>query len=71
MTEKNTLVRSGYVSSPMFRTFSDSGKAGFYWSNLTGPDKTRAYYFEFFDNGIGLSSYYNRFFGFSLRCLAS
>ena len=62
------LVRGGYV---LLHTGSlrGAGLASYYWSATTYPTATYAYYLHFHSTNVYPSHYYNRFLGFSVRCI--
>ncbi len=61
-------VRGGnvYLDTGSLRGAGDNSN---YWSATTYPNTTNAYYFHFYSTNVYPSIYYNRFFGFSVRCI--
>ena len=61
-------VRGGhvYLDTGSLRNAGDNSN---YWSATTYPNTTNAYYFHFYSTNVYPSIYYNRFFGFSVRCI--
>ncbi len=64
------FVRSGYVA-PNDKYLYRTGIAGYYWSSTPGPSNANyAYDLGFNASSVYPSNNYDRYFGFSLRCLA-
>ena len=61
------FVRSGYFV-PGNRLLN-AGLCGNHWSSVS-LNNYFAYYLNFYPNGVDLSSYFSRYFGQSVRCVA-
>ena len=59
---------SGYVDSGSLR---NAGNRGYYWSSTAGSSASVAYHLYFFSGSVNPSRNSLRYFGFSVRCLAS
>ena len=59
---------SGYVYSGSLRF---AGNLGYYWSSTAYSSTSRAYYLAFLSGLVNPSGYVSRYFGQSVRCLAS
>ncbi len=62
-------MRGGYVNPNYTGKFSSAGVGGDYWSSRAYSDTNYAYYLNFGDSSVGPSLNYDRYRGFSLRCL--
>ena len=61
------FARSGYVSGT---TLYSSAHLGYYWSSTVTPTATSGYHLSFYSGGIWPADQNNRYYGFSLRCVA-
>ena len=59
---------SGYVNSGLL---GYAGLAGYYRSSTAGSSTSNAYYLSFNSGGVNPSFNFNRYYGQSVRCLAS
>ena len=59
---------SGYVYSG---SLGDAGSGGYYWSSTAYSSTNDAYSLDFYSDYVDPSIYYYRYYGFSVRCLAS
>ena len=62
------FVRSGFVYSG---SLWYAGDYGFYWSSTATSSSNYACNLSFYSGGVYPSNNYNRYYGFSVRCLAS
>lgn len=69
-THSSDFVRSGRLYLPNTRPLNNAGQYGVYWSSFAYSNSNNAYYLYFNSSGVNPSNYYDRFYGFSLRCLA-
>ncbi len=67
------FVRGGYVNQDITYLFTFAGGNGYYWSSIPLSNDNYAYYLYFYstDNNINPSYRWNRYDGFSVRCIAS
>ena len=67
------FVRSGNMSLSNPNPLNNPGQNGYYWSPIASSHSNFAYSLGFYNSYPNPSAYYNfdRFGGFSLRCLAS
>ncbi len=62
----NNFVYSGYWNGSLAY---DRGSYGYYWSS-TASDSGSAYYLGFGSDGVGPTSSYSKYNGYSVRCVA-
>ena len=60
------FVRSGYVDDTRLYAFASNG---YYWSS-TAAGSSIAYYLLYYSGALYPAGQANRYFGFSLRCVA-
>ena len=65
------FVRSGSLLYDDPSPLLGAGQYGVYWSSFAHSYSYIAYYLYFSSSGVYLSTNYGRFYGDSLRCLAS
>ncbi|MBR2839887.1 hypothetical protein IKE82_00970, partial [Candidatus Saccharibacteria bacterium] len=75
----NRLVSKGIHGDPLYfarsgsvygTTLYYSADSGYYWSSTVTPTATYGYLLFFYSGGIWPAHQYNRYGGFSLRCVA-
>lgn len=65
------FVRSGRANSDGAKPLGYSGQGNYYWSSTPNSNGYYAYYLYFGNGGVLPSNSLNRYYGSSLRCLAS